>query len=137
MNKLRTIPASAEEQSLKFSVEVVNKTAASAAQLAKCILLHVVIHVQLLAPSCERTNKNFIAYLTSWHNSIFDYKLRTIEAEYPKKLRIASLNSEFTGSYKKVYVSSRRHFSHTFRKYSSGSQSNWCNWNKFVVMGLL
>jgi len=30
-NKLRTIP---------FSVKVVNKTAASAAQLAKCILLH-------------------------------------------------------------------------------------------------
>jgi len=29
---LRTIPASAEEQSLKFSVKVVKKTAASAAQ---------------------------------------------------------------------------------------------------------
>jgi len=30
-NKLRTIPASAEEQSLKFSIKVVNKTAANAA----------------------------------------------------------------------------------------------------------
>jgi len=33
----------------------VNKAAASATQLAKSI-----IHVQLLAPSCARTNKNFI-----------------------------------------------------------------------------
>jgi len=30
-----------EEQSLKFSIKVVNKTAASATQFAKCILLHV------------------------------------------------------------------------------------------------
>jgi len=36
---LRTIPASLEEKSHKFSVKVVNKTAASTAQLAKCILL--------------------------------------------------------------------------------------------------
>jgi len=39
--QLRTIPASAEEQSLKFCVKVVNKTAASASQVAKYILLHV------------------------------------------------------------------------------------------------
>jgi len=39
-NKLRAIPASAEEQNLKFSIKVVNKTAVSAAQSAKCILLH-------------------------------------------------------------------------------------------------
>jgi len=32
------------------------------------------------------------------------YKLRTIEAEILEKLRKASLNSEFTGSYKKVYA---------------------------------
>jgi len=31
----------------------------------------MVIHVQLLALSCAKANKNFIAYLTSWHNSIF------------------------------------------------------------------
>jgi len=40
---LRTIKnnsASAKEQSIKFSVKVVNKTAASDAQLAKYILLH-------------------------------------------------------------------------------------------------
>jgi len=45
-------------------------------------------------------NKNFIAYLTSWHNSalvIYKNRLRTIEAENPKKLRIASINSEFNG----------------------------------------
>jgi len=52
-----------------------NKTAASAAQLTKCIFM--LIHVQLLASSCARTNKNFIAYLTCWHNIIFGYKLRT------------------------------------------------------------
>jgi len=40
MNELRTIPASAEEQSLKFSIKIVNKTAASAAIFPKCILLH-------------------------------------------------------------------------------------------------
>jgi len=39
--------------------------------------------VQLLAPSCAKRNKNFIAYLTSWHNSIFGYKLRTMEVENP------------------------------------------------------
>jgi len=42
----------------------VNKTAASAAQSAKCILLHAtVIHVQLLALSCARTNKNCISLI--------------------------------------------------------------------------
>jgi len=35
----------------------------------------------------------------SWHNNIFGYRLRTIVTENPKKLRTASLNSEFTGSY--------------------------------------
>jgi len=54
----------------------VNKTVASTAQLAKCILLQL-IHVQLRAFSCARTNKNFTANLTSWHNIIFGYKLRT------------------------------------------------------------
>jgi len=39
--QIKNNPASAEIQSLKFLVKVlVNKTAASAAQLAKCILLH-------------------------------------------------------------------------------------------------
>jgi len=41
LEQIKNNPASAEEQRLKFSVKVVNKTAASAAQLAKCILLHV------------------------------------------------------------------------------------------------
>jgi len=35
-----------------------NKTATSTTQLAKCILLQV-IHVQLLASRCARTNKKF------------------------------------------------------------------------------
>jgi len=46
-----------------------------------------------------------MVYLTSWHNSIFGYKLRTdqeqLRLKVLKKLRTASLNSEFTGSYKK------------------------------------
>jgi len=53
-----------------------NKTAACVAQLAKCILLHAYSRTTVV-PSYTRTNKNFIAYLTSWHNIIFGYKLRT------------------------------------------------------------
>jgi len=57
-------------------------------------------------PSYARTNKKLhIAYLTSWHNSIFAHKVRTDEEQLRlkilKKLRTASLNSEFTDSYKK------------------------------------
>jgi len=37
----------------------VNKTAASAAQLVKCILLRAYSRTTA-APSCARTNKNFI-----------------------------------------------------------------------------
>jgi len=54
----------------------VNKIAASAAQYAKFILLHTYSHTTA-APSCTSTNKNFIAYLTSWHYCIFGYKLIT------------------------------------------------------------
>jgi len=52
-----------------------SKTAASAAQLAKCILFHA--YSRTTASSQLRENKRFIAYLTSWHNSFFGYKLRT------------------------------------------------------------
>jgi len=54
----------------------VNKTASSAAkwQSAFCFTL---IHVQLLVSRCATTNKKIIAYSTSWHNSIFSYKVRT------------------------------------------------------------
>jgi len=49
--------------------------------------------------------KNFITYLTNRHNSILGYKLRTdaeqLRLKILKKLRTGSLNSEFTGSYKK------------------------------------
>jgi len=31
----------------------------------------------------ENKQKLYIAYLTSWNNSTFGYKLRTIEAENP------------------------------------------------------
>jgi len=83
---LRTIPASAAEQSCKFSVKVVNKTAVlRAAQLANCILLHALFTNDCSSYLREHKRKLHIAYryLTSWHNSIFGYKLRTIEAENP------------------------------------------------------
>jgi len=41
----------------------------------------MLIHVQLQLPAAQA--QLYIAYLTSWHNSIFSYKLRTIEAENP------------------------------------------------------
>jgi len=51
----------------------------------------------------EHKQKLHIAYLTSWHNSIFGYKLRKdyeqLRLKMLKKLRTASLNSEFTSSY--------------------------------------
>jgi len=55
----------------------------------------MIIHVQLQLPVAQ-AQKLHIAYLTSWHNSIFGYKLRTeknnsIEAEN-LKLRTASFN---------------------------------------------
>jgi len=54
----------------QISIQVVNKTAA-VEQLANSILLHV-IHVQLLQLSLrEYKLKLHIAYLTSWHTSIF------------------------------------------------------------------
>jgi len=37
----------------------VNKTAASAAPLAKCILLHASLR-STVVPSCARTNKNYL-----------------------------------------------------------------------------
>jgi len=47
----------------------VNKTATSA-ESAFCFMI---IHIQLQAPSCARTNKDFIADLTSWYNSTFGF----------------------------------------------------------------
>jgi len=55
----------------------VNKTAASAAQLAKCILLHAYSRKTASFQLRENKQKLYTASLTSWHNSIFGYKLRT------------------------------------------------------------
>jgi len=75
---IRTIPATAEEQSLKFSIKVINKTAASAAQFAKafCFML---IHVQpqLAAAQAQTKTSYRLAYLSNLLNSSFGYKLRT------------------------------------------------------------
>jgi len=51
--KFKNSQALAEEQSLKFSIKVVNKTATSAAQLAHAYLRTTAV------PSCASTNKNF------------------------------------------------------------------------------
>jgi len=54
----------------------VNKTAATAAQSAKCILLHV--YSRTTAGSQLRENKQTLnSWFNSWHNSILSYKLRT------------------------------------------------------------
>jgi len=65
----------------------VNKTAASATQFAKCILLHASVRTTV-ASSCARTNK--IAYFLSWYYTIFGYKL-TIKAENSKKFKNSKL----------------------------------------------
>jgi len=55
---LRTILALAEEQSLKFSIKAVNKRAARATQLSKCILLHAYLYtVQLKLPAARAQTK--------------------------------------------------------------------------------
>jgi len=55
----------------------VNKAATIATQFDKCILYHA--YSRATASSQMRQNKKIhIAYLTSCHNSIFGYKLRTI-----------------------------------------------------------
>jgi len=75
--QIKNNPASAEEQNLKFSIKVLmNKTAASVAQLTKCILLHAYSRTTF-SSQLRENKKNFIAYLTSWHNSNLGYKLRT------------------------------------------------------------
>jgi len=55
----------------------VNKTAASATQFAKCILLQAHSCTNCSSQLHKHKQKLHILYLTSWHNSIFGYKLRT------------------------------------------------------------
>jgi len=42
----------------------------------------MLVHVQLHFPAAAHA-KLHVAYLTSWHNRIFGYKLRTIEVKNP------------------------------------------------------
>jgi len=55
----------------------VNKTAASTTQLAKCILLYAYSRTTASFQLSEHKQKLHLAYLTSWQNSNFRYKLRT------------------------------------------------------------
>jgi len=68
----------------------VNKTAASATQWAKCILLYVYSR-KTAAPSCARTNKNFILLIyragIKYFWLLIKNRLRTIEAENPLKVK--------------------------------------------------
>jgi len=55
----------------------VNKAAASAAQLAKYVLLHAYSCTTASSQLCQYKQKLHTAYLRSWHNSVLVYKLRT------------------------------------------------------------
>jgi len=62
-------------------------------------------YLHTVAAACTDEILYCIIYLTSWHYSIFDYKLRTkfkqLRLKILKKLKTASLNSKFPVSYKK------------------------------------
>jgi len=77
------------------------QNSSNCAQLAKCILLHAYSRTTASFQAALEQTKTLYRLLTSWHNRIFGYKLRTIEAEILKKLRTGSLNLELTDSYKK------------------------------------
>jgi len=67
-------------------------------------LLHA--YLRTTASSQLREHKQKLhSFLTSWHNSIFGYKLRIdlvqLRLKILKKLRTASLKSKLTVSYKK------------------------------------
>jgi len=73
-NKLKTIPPQQKHKVSNFQLKYSEQTVASAAQLAKCILLHV--YSRTTANSRLRENKQILNSLfNSWHNSIFGYKL--------------------------------------------------------------
>jgi len=55
----------------------VNKTAASAAQFAKCIFLHPYSCTTAYLPAAREQTITHKAYLSIWHKIIFGYKLRT------------------------------------------------------------
>jgi len=55
----------------------VNKTAASAAQLAKRILLHTYSRTTASSYAAREQTKTSCTFSARWHNSIFGYKLRT------------------------------------------------------------
>jgi len=69
---LRTIPASAEEQN-----------SSKCRTISKVHFASSFSTYNYSSQLCENKQKFHVAYLTSWNNSIFGYKLRTIEAENP------------------------------------------------------
>jgi len=64
----------------------------------------MLIHVQCSSLLRKHKQKLHIAYLTSLHNSILVLNEEQLRLKMLKKLRTASLNSEFTGSYKNKSV---------------------------------
>jgi len=77
--------------------------------------------LQLPAAQAQTKTSYSLAYLSSWHYSIFGYKLRTIRLKILKKLRTASLDSEFAGSYKKSVIYKNMKNVHPHFKYCKGS----------------
>jgi len=58
-------------------VIVVYKIATSSMQLANCILLHAYLFTCSCGSQLREHKQNLYAvYLLSWHNAIFDYKLK-------------------------------------------------------------
>jgi len=82
----------------------VYKIAANATQFAECILLHAYSRTTA-SYQLHEYKQTSIAYLSSWQKSIFGCKLsidyEQLRLKILQKLRTGSLNSEFTGSYKK------------------------------------
>jgi len=73
-NKLRTIQPQQKYKISKFQLKYSEQTAASAVQLAKCILLYA--YSRTTASSQLRENKSILnSWFNSCHSSIFVYKL--------------------------------------------------------------
>jgi len=64
------------------TIGLATRLAASATLFVKRISLHAYSRTTAIA-QLRKTNKTHVAYLSSWHKSIFGNKLRTIEAKNP------------------------------------------------------
>jgi len=70
LKDLRTIPSSAEEQSFKFSIKVVNKNSSKCRTICKVHFASCLFTYNCSFQLRENKQKLHIAHLTNWHNSI-------------------------------------------------------------------